>query len=52
MGLISTFKPDTTVVEWIMYQVIGGTGRGAGLQIVSLTKSAPPHLNRRTDKLT
>lgn len=34
-GLISTFTPHTSTVKWIMYQVIGGIGRGCGLQMVS-----------------
>jgi hypothetical protein len=33
-GLISTFTPHTTTVEWIMFQIIGGIGRGCGMQMV------------------
>ncbi|OCK76093.1 efflux pump [Lepidopterella palustris CBS 459.81] len=32
-GLISTFTPYTTTIKWVMYQIIGGIGRGAAMQI-------------------
>ncbi|KAF2259733.1 efflux pump protein [Lojkania enalia] len=32
-GLISTFEPGTEIGKWIGYQIIVGSGRGAGLQM-------------------
>jgi hypothetical protein len=34
-GLVSTFSPTTSVAKWVVYQIIVGAGRGAGLQMVS-----------------
>ncbi|RQM06095.1 hypothetical protein DH86_00002415, partial [Scytalidium sp. 3C] len=34
-GLISTFTPHTSTGKWIGYQIIGGVGRGLGMQMVS-----------------
>ena len=33
-GLISTLTPTSSTGEWIGYQIIGGAGRGCGLQMV------------------
>lgn len=38
-GLISTLKPYTSTVEWVIYQMIGGFGRGCGLQMVCSPKA-------------
>ncbi|KAH8596657.1 major facilitator superfamily domain-containing protein [Bisporella sp. PMI_857] len=32
-GLISTLDPDSSNVKWIFFQIIGGAGRGCGIQI-------------------
>ncbi|RFU29963.1 hypothetical protein B7463_g6351, partial [Scytalidium lignicola] len=32
-GLVSTFTPHTSIGKWIGYQIIGGSGRGIGLQM-------------------
>ncbi|KAL9094341.1 MAG: hypothetical protein Q9165_003482 [Trypethelium subeluteriae] len=32
-GLLSTFKPGTSTGRWVGYELIGGAGRGLGLQI-------------------
>ncbi|KAH8805652.1 efflux pump [Xylogone sp. PMI_703] len=32
-GLISTFTPHTPTAKWVGYQIIGGCGRGIGLQM-------------------
>ena len=34
MGLFSRFGPDTPSREWIGFQIIGGLGRGMGMQMV------------------
>ncbi|KAF2188862.1 efflux pump [Zopfia rhizophila CBS 207.26] len=43
-GLISTFTPHTSTVKWVMYQFIGGLGRGCGIQmpIIAIQNSLPP----------
>jgi hypothetical protein len=33
-GLIATFVPGTPTGKWIGYQILYGTGRGLGLQMV------------------
>jgi hypothetical protein len=38
-GLLSTISPDTSTGKWIGYQIIGGTGRGIGLQVVRSSRS-------------
>jgi hypothetical protein len=35
-GLVSTFKPSTTVANWIGFQIVLGAGRGLGLQTVGI----------------
>jgi hypothetical protein len=42
-GLFTTFKLSTSTGEWIGYQILGGVGRGLGMQIVSflIPPSAP-----------
>lgn len=32
-GLLSTLDPHTSVGEWIGYQILGGVGRGCGIQM-------------------
>jgi len=46
-GLISTFKPNTGVGNWIGYQIIAGFGRGLGMQmpIVAVQNNLPPSQN-------
>lgn len=34
VGLMTTFKVDTSSGKWIGYQVIAGFGRGLGMQMV------------------
>jgi hypothetical protein len=34
-GLISTFTPTTETAKWIGYQIVLGSGRGMGIQMVS-----------------
>lgn len=34
-GLIATYKPDSSTGIWVGYQIIGGIGRGCGMQMVS-----------------
>lgn len=34
-GLLATFTPYTSVGKWIGYQILSGSGRGLGMQIVS-----------------
>ncbi|KZF26031.1 efflux pump [Xylona heveae TC161] len=49
-GLISTFHVYTSTVKWVMYQFIGGFGRGCGMQsslhthqpIIAIQNSLPP----------
>ena len=36
-GLISTFTPTTSTGKWIGYQILAGSGRGCGMQMVSVT---------------
>jgi hypothetical protein len=47
-GLFATFTQSTTTGEWIGYQIVGGFGRGFGMQIVSFlplgTNLLPPFL--------
>jgi hypothetical protein len=44
-GLISTFTPHTSTVAWVFYQILGGIGRGCGIQMVGF-----PHTSfRRLD---
>lgn len=33
-GLLSTLTPHTSTVQWVFYQIIGGLGRGSGMQMV------------------
>jgi hypothetical protein len=33
-GLVSTFKPTTTIARWIGFQIVMGAGRGFGMQTV------------------
>ncbi|KAG9233292.1 major facilitator superfamily [Amylocarpus encephaloides] len=42
-GLMSTFNPTTATATWIGYQIIGGIGRGSGLQmpIVAIQNCIP-----------
>jgi hypothetical protein len=35
-GLLGTLLPDSSTGRWIGYQIISGTGRGFGLQMVTL----------------
>ncbi|KAE8445747.1 hypothetical protein EG329_012926 [Mollisiaceae sp. DMI_Dod_QoI] len=42
VGLMSTFKVDTSSAKWIGYQVIGGFGRGLGLQMACLKPTSIP----------
>ena len=35
-GLISTFTTHTATVTWVLFQLLGGIGRGGGMQMVSL----------------
>jgi hypothetical protein len=50
VGLMTTFKVDTSSAKWIGYQVIGGFGRGLGMQMVRTSLSSSvliivsPHL--------
>ena len=46
-GLIATYSPITPLRKWIGYQIILGTGRGMGMQMVSC-KSHPPFPKRRS----
>ena len=39
-GLMATFSASTPTGKWIGYQILYGTGRGLGLQMVCLT----PHI--------
>jgi hypothetical protein len=39
-GLVSTFSVETSTAKWVMYQFIGGFGRGLGMQMVSITQSS------------
>ncbi|GAB1207222.1 hypothetical protein APSETT445_005935 [Aspergillus pseudonomiae] len=43
-GLISTFQPHTSIAAWVMYQFLGGFGRGCGMQtpIVAIQHALPP----------
>ncbi|KAF2673519.1 efflux pump [Microthyrium microscopicum] len=43
-GLLTTLTPHSKTVEWVMYQVIAGFGRGCGLQIpiVAMQNDLPP----------
>ncbi|KAK4665729.1 hypothetical protein QC763_403530 [Podospora pseudopauciseta] len=43
-GLCSTFSPTTPPVQYILYQILGGIGRGAGMQMPLLAIQAilPP----------
>lgn len=34
-GLVSSWTPTTGVAQWVLYQIIFGAGRGAGMQVVS-----------------
>lgn len=34
-GLLSTFEPNTSTGKWVGYLILGGFGRGFGIQIVS-----------------
>ena len=34
-GLVSTFSPNTPTHRWVGYQIILGSGRGIGMQMVS-----------------
>ena len=45
-GLFTTFTQSTTTGEWIGYQIVGGVGRGLGMQIVSFLplRTSPLHL--------
>lgn len=42
-GLYSLLQPDSPKGEWVGFQVIGGIGSGAGLQVVrkSLPRETP-----------
>lgn len=33
-GLVSTFAPNTPTHRWVGYQIILGSGRGIGMQMV------------------
>ncbi|KAF2103662.1 efflux pump [Rhizodiscina lignyota] len=46
-GLLSTLAPHTSTAEWVIYQMIGGFGRGAGLQmpIVAVQNNLPREQN-------
>ncbi|KAK4199272.1 putative multidrug efflux system protein [Triangularia verruculosa] len=39
-GLYSTFSPTTPPVQYILYQILGGIGRGAGMQMPLLAVQA------------
>ena len=41
-GLLSTLRVDTSIGQWLGYQVITGIGAGMTLQVFDLTKA---HLN-------
>ncbi|KJZ72348.1 hypothetical protein HIM_08274 [Hirsutella minnesotensis 3608] len=43
-GLLSTLQPDSSVAKWVMYQFIGGFGRGCGMQIpfIAIQNALPP----------
>jgi len=43
-GLLSTLTPTTSTVRWIFYQIIGGVGRGAGMQmpLVAIQNAVEP----------
>ncbi|KAF8852801.1 efflux pump [Acephala macrosclerotiorum] len=41
-GLVSTFTVHESTAKWVMYQFIGGFGRGCGLQAVSIITSITP----------
>ncbi|KAH7310218.1 MFS multidrug transporter [Rhexocercosporidium sp. MPI-PUGE-AT-0058] len=46
-GLISTYNPNTSTGIWIGYQIIGGFGRGCGLQmpVVAIQNTIPASQN-------
>jgi hypothetical protein len=46
-GLVSTFKPSTTVANWVGFQIVLGAGRGLGLQTVGI-----PDVMKNVEKLT
>lgn len=33
-GLLSTLNANTSTAKWVIFQIIGGIGRGCGLQMV------------------
>lgn len=39
VGLLTTFKVDTSTAKWVGYQLIGGFGRGLGFQMVPTSLS-------------
>nr|AAD34558.1 unknown [Aspergillus terreus] len=43
-GLVSTFQPETSIAAWVMYQFLGGVGRGCGMQtpVVAIQNALPP----------
>lgn len=43
-GLYSLLKPDSSTGEWVGFQVITGIGRGAGFQMVMLSREASLHI--------
>lgn len=46
-GLLSTLSPTTVTVAWVFFQIIGGTGRGLGMQmtLIAVQNTLPPEQN-------
>ncbi|KAG0650485.1 Efflux pump mlcE [Hyphodiscus hymeniophilus] len=45
-GLLSTLSPTTSTGKWIGYQIIGGAGRGLGMQVVRSLSSLQTHYHQ------